>query len=195
MDVIKDSYSITELSKELGLTDHALRYYEKEFEIPVPRDERGRRYYTAEHTNLLYQIKSMREEGLEIKAIKKILQSGNMLGDLSPIVQDNQNDSSVLAVRENIVMPERYYENINCFFEDLKMQINESISCEVKSIKEYFSEEIMKTKLELGACIENSARKIEYKLSEHFQEVDKAITNWRKRKKGSFLKRLFSVFR
>ena len=29
MEVLKERYSITELSKELNITDHALRYYEK----------------------------------------------------------------------------------------------------------------------------------------------------------------------
>lgn len=74
MEILKEKYSITELSEMLQLTDHCLRFYEKELELTIPKDDRGRRYYTAEMANIMYKIKVMRSEGLEIKAIKKILQ-------------------------------------------------------------------------------------------------------------------------
>ncbi|HPP36165.1 MAG TPA: MerR family transcriptional regulator, partial [Clostridiales bacterium] len=48
MEVLKERYSITELSEMLQLSDHTLRFYEKECELEVPKDERGRRYYTTE---------------------------------------------------------------------------------------------------------------------------------------------------
>lgn len=73
MEILKDRYTITELSERLGITDHALRYYEKEFNMNIPKDSRGRRYYTPEYANVMFQIKTMRDDGLEIKAIKKYL--------------------------------------------------------------------------------------------------------------------------
>ena len=39
MEVLKDRYSITELSRCLKVTDHALRYYEREFNMQVPKDK------------------------------------------------------------------------------------------------------------------------------------------------------------
>lgn len=81
MEVLKDRYSITELSKCLKVTDHALRYYEREFNMTVPKDRRGRRYYTPELANIMYKIKAMRDEGLEIKAIKKVLESENIISN------------------------------------------------------------------------------------------------------------------
>jgi DNA-binding transcriptional MerR regulator len=44
VEILRDRYTITELSQSLKITDHALRYYEKEFNIKIPKDERGRRY-------------------------------------------------------------------------------------------------------------------------------------------------------
>ena len=85
MEVLKDRYSITELSKCLKVTDHALRYYEREFNMTVPKDRRGRRYYTPELANIMYKIKAMRDEGLEIKAIKRFL-SPRILSATSPVV-------------------------------------------------------------------------------------------------------------
>ena len=74
MPFTKEKYSITELSTELGITDHTLRFYEKEFELNIPKDSRGRRYYLLPHANILYKIKYMRDEGLEIKAIRKLIE-------------------------------------------------------------------------------------------------------------------------
>jgi len=41
VEVIKDRYSITELSGYLNVTDHTLRYYEREFNLYVPKDKRA----------------------------------------------------------------------------------------------------------------------------------------------------------
>jgi len=45
----------------------------------MSKGQKGRRYYTPELANIMYKIKTMRDEGLEIKAIKKILQSENVI--------------------------------------------------------------------------------------------------------------------
>jgi DNA-binding transcriptional MerR regulator len=67
----EEKYSITDLSKILKVTDHTLRYYEKEFDLLVPRDSRGRRYYTKDLINVFKNIKNQRNKGIEIRLIKK----------------------------------------------------------------------------------------------------------------------------
>lgn len=192
MEILKDRYTITELSKQLEVTDHALRYYEKEFKLKIPRDKRGRRYYTPDLANVMFQIKAMRKEGLQIKAIKKIFNSDDVLNDPPPVILNNKVSSQTLADINN-QNPVRYAYNkdIKQFFEDFKQQINDNVSKEVQSVKSQLSEEIYKTKLELGACVENSARKVEEKLEKHFENVDRSITDWRKRKKKSSIKKTF----
>jgi len=184
MEILKDRYTITELSKILNVTDHALRYYEKEFNIFIPKDERGRRYYTTDLANLMYQIKNMRDEGLEIKAIRKILQSENMISEPPPVVLD---DGSVSLVATN---PNDSAKEMKLFFNEFKEQLTESISNEVTTAREYISREITKSKLELGACLENSMRKLESKMEKHFQDVDRSIGIWRDKNKKGLFKRL-----
>lgn len=184
MEILKDRYTITELSERLKVTDHALRYYEKEFGICVPKDERGRRYYTPELANLMYQIKSMRDEGLEIKAIRKILQSENIISEPPSVVLD---DGSVSLVAVNSHDTSR---EIQLFFNEFKEQLTESVSIEINSARNYLSKEINKSKLELGACVENSIRKLESKMEKHFQEVDRSIGVWREKNKKGLFKRL-----
>jgi len=185
LDIIKDRYTITELSEQLSVTDHTLRYYEKEFGICVPKDERGRRYYTSELANLMYQIKNMRNEGLEIKAIKKILHSENMLPTPPPLASENYVTTVVPAEMST------NSTNFKQFFDEFKNEISANVAAEVSSARDHLSRELNKTKLELGACVENSMRRLETKLDKHFSEVDRSLAEWRDRKKKSFLRRFF----
>lgn len=191
MDVLKDKYSITELSESLNITDHALRFYEKEFGLHIPKDSRGRRFYSSEDANLMYQIKVMRDQGLELKAIRKILEDENIIksnyeNNMSineenlPAVM-NVNSHQLSASESTLIM-----EALN----NIKEQLFNNVSTEFLNTREYISKELYKSKLELGACIENSSRKLEQKLDRHFQEVDRSITNWREHKSTSLAGRL-----
>jgi DNA-binding transcriptional MerR regulator len=186
LEILKDRYSITELSEKLEITAHALRYYEKEFKLHVPKDERGRRFYTTDLANIMYQIKSMRSEGLEIKAIKKILLSEEIISEPPPVIQDESTLSMIPIVSEN-----KNPKDLMVYFDDFKEQIISCVSSEVSSAKEVISREINKSKLELGACVENSARKIESKMERHFSEVDRMLGIWREKNKKGIFRKLF----
>lgn len=187
MDVLKERYSITELSEMLQITDHALRFYEKEFELPVPKDVRGRRYYTPELANIMYKIKVMRSEGLEIKAIKKILQQDFVFE--SPGVLTEANSSSLVAAggKEN--------ESMQLFFYEFGKQLTRDLSFEMETVREHLVKEITRSKLELGACVENGLRRLENKMEKHYEEVDRKLGRWRekhkKRSLGGFLSSIF----
>lgn len=184
MEILKEKYTITELSEILQLTDHALRFYEKEFGLNVPKDERGRRYYTAAMANMMYKIKVMRSEGLEIKAIKKIFQEDYIMEP--PQMIPNENTTS-LVTSEN-----KDLDSIQVFFHEFSQQLTQDISTEIASTRELLSKEIYKSKLELGACVENSMRRLESKMEKHYQDVDKALGNWREKNRRTFFKRIFS---
>ncbi len=158
MEILKERYSITELSQRLEITDHTLRYYEKEFVIKIPKDERGRRFYTPELANIMYQIKTMRSEGLEIKAIKKILERENTLCEPPPVVLD---EGSTAVISADIAEGSK---DIRYFFNEFKNELVSSMSAEVATAREDITREITKSKLELGACVENGMRKLEAKM-------------------------------
>ncbi len=191
MDILKEKYSITELSEALNITDHALRFYEKEFGLNIPKDTRGRRFYSTDHANLMYQIKTMRDQGLELKAIRKILEDENIIHKQLENSQSNEENLPVLLKNShtnqlNTTEMTLIMDGLN----SIKEQLMNSVSTEIMSSREHLSKEIYKSKLELGACIENSNRKLELKLDRHFQEVDRSLTNWRERKSDSLAGRL-----
>ena len=66
-------YLISDASKQVQVETHVLRYWEDELGLPIPRNELGHRYYTEFHIRLFRQIKRLKEQGYQLKAIRGIL--------------------------------------------------------------------------------------------------------------------------
>lgn len=66
-------YIISDASREVDVEAHVLRYWELELDLDIPRNEMGHRYYTDKHIKLLKDIKSLKERGFQLKAIKMVL--------------------------------------------------------------------------------------------------------------------------
>ena len=69
---------ISDAAKEVQVESHVLRYWEEELHLPIRRNELGHRYYTEGDVELFKQIKTMKEGGLQLKAIKMILKDGKL---------------------------------------------------------------------------------------------------------------------
>ena len=69
---------ISDAAKEVQVESHVLRYWEEELRLPIRRNELGHRYYTQEDIERFKNIKSMKERGLQLKAIKMILKNGKL---------------------------------------------------------------------------------------------------------------------
>lgn len=52
---------------------HVLRYWEEELQLPIKRNEMGHRYYTEQDISRLREIKVLKEQGLQLKAIRTVL--------------------------------------------------------------------------------------------------------------------------
>ncbi len=66
-------YMISDASKKVDVESHVLRYWEEELELNIPRNELGHRYYTEENIKLLKNIKVLKEQGFQLKAIKMVV--------------------------------------------------------------------------------------------------------------------------
>ncbi len=75
---MSDIMLISDAAKEVNVENHVLRYWEEELRLPIKRNELGHRYYTQEDVERFKQIKSMKERGLQLKAIKMILKNGKL---------------------------------------------------------------------------------------------------------------------
>lgn len=94
----ENHYLISETAKLVGVESHVLRYWEDELKLPIRRNEMGHRYYTEEDVIQFTEIKKMKEQGLQLKAIRTILtvpsglnEAGTELGNLSMSAENRTN--------------------------------------------------------------------------------------------------------
>ena len=73
MNMNQETLLISEAAKKVQVETHVLRYWEDELELPIKRNEMGHRYYTMEDVNQFREIKLLKEQGQQLKAIKSIL--------------------------------------------------------------------------------------------------------------------------
>ena len=74
----KKMYLISDASRKVEVESHVLRYWEDELKLPVKRNELGHRYYTEEDIMEFQGIKKLKEQGLQLKAIRMILKNGKL---------------------------------------------------------------------------------------------------------------------
>lgn len=70
-------YYISEASKKVEVEPHVLRYWEDELKLPIGRNEMGHRCYTEKDIETLRRIRQLKEQGLQLRAIRVVLQGGD----------------------------------------------------------------------------------------------------------------------
>ncbi len=66
-------YMISETAKRVGVEAHVLRYWQKQLELPISRNEMDQRYYKESDIELFQRVKHMIKNGFQLKAIKMLL--------------------------------------------------------------------------------------------------------------------------
>jgi DNA-binding transcriptional MerR regulator len=69
------TYTIQEVEKEMGVSQHTLRYYEKIGLLHrIQRRANGRRVYSEEDLGWIYWLKLLRESGMSIQRMKRYVE-------------------------------------------------------------------------------------------------------------------------
>ena len=97
--------TINDISKELGLTKRAIKFYEEKGLLSVPKDENGYRNYSREHIRILKTISVYRKLGIGITDIQRIINHGEesillqVLRDKEAELQEKQTEKHWLLFR------------------------------------------------------------------------------------------------
>lgn len=91
----KVRYMISDAATMAGVESHVLRYWEDELDLTIPRNEMGHRYYTRENIMEFQKIKSLKEQGYQLKAIRTILHNGGEVPPPAPHATDSTDKASV----------------------------------------------------------------------------------------------------
>ena len=100
-------YLISDAAKQVQVESHVLRYWEEELKLPIKRNELGHRFYTEEDIARFISIKSLKEKGLQLKAIKLVLQDEEsfeqeLLGESEEKREQNKNTVQETIKKENM---------------------------------------------------------------------------------------------
>ncbi len=90
--------TISEVSSELDLPQHVLRFWETRFPQvkPIKRGG-GRRYYRPEDVDLLHRIRSLLyDDGYTIKGVQKLLRQGDAGRGTAPALAAETRDEAAL---------------------------------------------------------------------------------------------------
>lgn len=109
----KETYLINEVAKEVHVESHVLRYWEEELDIPITRNRQGHRVYTEEDIKRFVRIKNLKDQGLQLKAVKLVLNQ----------LQESEDD-------------EEYMKQDNPFAQKQLTKINKGGEMKVIQIKE-----------------------------------------------------------
>lgn len=87
-------YMISEAASRVDVEAHVLRYWQKELDLPISRNEMDQRYYKESDIALLKKVKRFKEQGFQLKAIKMILSNLKTPESLDPdtVIQNNNGD-------------------------------------------------------------------------------------------------------
>ena len=166
-------YTISEVAELTSYPPHVLRYYEKEFELEIPRNQSNHRYYTYLEIEIFQYIKSLQNKGFSNKQIKLIIKSPELLVD-----SNEETALTNITPRENINSLELAKEiSLNLqegFFDDLIKRLDSNSECSIQMI-EKLKDEITELRNELSSkerdvlICENA--KLKMKIKEKSYEV------------------------
>lgn len=78
MQQTEKTYLISDAAKQVQVESHVLRYWEEELKLPIKRNDMGHRYYTEEDILRFKEIRDLKEQGLQLKAIRNMFQKGKL---------------------------------------------------------------------------------------------------------------------
>ena len=85
-------YLISDASKKVDVEAHVLRYWEEELELAIPRNEMGHRYYTEDDIRRFQEVRDLKEQGLQLKAIRNVLMREEQEGMKRHVVMVNKGE-------------------------------------------------------------------------------------------------------
>lgn len=182
-------FMISDAAKQVQVEPHVLRYWEEELDMPAKRNEMGHRYYTEEDIKQFQKIKELKEQGLQLKAIRHILKSGGFQADIGkrhvlmvkkgeilPVAESDINVQEETREQKTIrlqqLLKEMIVEAVHSSNEELYREVKESL------LKELDYQFRLQEEREDAREEERISRQ-----EEHFRQIDELLRERNKRGK------------
>lgn len=189
----KKTYLISDASRKVEVESHVLRYWEDELKLPVKRNELGHRYYTEEDITEFQEIKKLKEQGLQLKAIRMILKNGKLtrLPDVNGLTiqefQPSEERNIIPAAQKKSLSEKEADEKAKRLEYLMKKLISEAVEESNEKFYEELSETLTKElDYQFRMQEEREEQREERRLikeEEHYKQLDELIRGKSSRKK------------
>lgn len=133
-------YTISEAAEIIGYAPHVLRFYEKEFNIDIPRKDSNHRYYTYKEIELMEYIKNLKDKGFGNKQINLIINSPETVLNNNGSNDSDIKDLTIHDANEHSKRRNDFREIVD--IEEVTFQISEKISQNFfEKLSAYFAKE------------------------------------------------------
>lgn len=180
----EERYLISETAKLVGVESHVLRYWEEELKLPIRRNELGHRYYTREDVEQFREIKKLKEQGLQLKAIRTVLTAEGNMQILMPLPEKKTGQMKGSQEQE-VTLPEKEEKALDAGEKAMRLQmlLHGLISQAVRENNEELTRQIRETitkEMDYQFRIqdeENRKREQAHleKEEEHFRKLDETL--------------------
>ena len=188
----KTNFLITDAAKQVKVENHVLRYWEEELGLQIQRNEMGHRYYTKEDIIKFIKVKQLKDQGIQLKAIRTMIQKesqefGIAQFTVNPTDLSQYSEKGELSISTPVSVDQT--NKMIRLQELLKQLIGETVKEKTRKIYEEMKDSILKeidyqfrTQEEVEDKREEERRKRE---EEHYKNIDELLRNKSQRKKHS----------
>ncbi len=178
-------YSISEAAEVTGYPPHVLRYYEKEFELNIPRNEANHRYYTFQEIELFQYIKLLQNKGFSNKQIKLILESPELALNneeeiaLTSIIPKEKVEPIELSKEISIYLQKNFFNELASIFDknnEESIKIIEDLKEEIIQLKDELSSKEKDVLICENAKLKMKVKEKSYEVLELKKQINKLET-------------------
>jgi len=166
----KNRWIISDVAKKTGLEAHVLRYWEKELDLEIPRNELGHRYYLDCHIEIFNKIHNLKEQGYQLKAIKNAIYHNNITNSNNIIAMPI---ASISNVNRNQAEVKNSTDKMNQFRQILSEVMLQTMNEHGKEMGIQISDKVIKQ-------IDYLLRMQEELEDERFRRLDETIRSYQK---------------
>ena len=116
MEAVILAYFIGEFSKIVGLSEHTLRFYEKEGLIKVNRDDNNVRIYSDENKLWIESLLHLKNTGMSLKDMKQFAMRGQIRDETLALLKNHR--KKVVEELEKIRQSLEHLDNKINYYED-----------------------------------------------------------------------------
>jgi DNA-binding transcriptional MerR regulator len=176
--MVKEQYLINEAAKEVHVESHVLRYWEEELDLPIGRNEQGHRVYTQGDIDKFIKIKNLKDQGLQLKAVRTIMEPEKSTASKIRIIPMKN------EAKNEIKTDEEASRRVQYLFQKL---IKEAVSANNEEMANLLTKRISDNiKLEMAKELdyqfrlseERSEARIDERSEEHYRQLDTLLRKY-----------------